>query len=119
MKRMIIALFLFFPLCGFSQIAVRYAYGKRPYYQRGDTVRLIVAMKLNPKSCLDGMRKTYVYFSECEEVTRRPWKASPNGIFVKDMLIRVIGKSKNKAKITITRDTDKESLFRQEVINLK
>lgn len=103
----------------FGQINVRYVSARKPYYHRGDTIRVAVVMRLNPKSCLDGMRKTYLYFSGCEEVHKAPWRRLPNDLFEKEMTLRIARDTKNKARLTITRNTDKDAYFRQETFNIK
>jgi hypothetical protein len=113
---------LFFALVSanvFSQINVRYAGAKKSLYHRGDTIHIAVVMRLNPKSCLDGMKKTYIYFSGCEDTRKAQWRKLPNSIFQKDMVIRIADNAKNKAKVTVTRSTDKDSYFRQETFNVK
>jgi hypothetical protein len=103
----------------FSQINVRYYGAKKSFYHHGDTIHVAVVMRLNPKSCLDGMRKTYIYFSGCEDIRRAQWKKLPKNLFYKEMTVRVADNAKSKAKMTITRSTDKDSYFRQETFNIK
>ena len=103
----------------FSQINVRYSGAKRSLFHRGDTIHVAVVMRLNPKSCLDGMRKTYMYFSGCEDIRNAQWQKLPGNLFRKEMIIRIAGNAKNKARLTITRNTDKDSYFRQETFNVK
>jgi hypothetical protein len=103
----------------FSQINVRYSGAKRSLFHRGDTIHVAVVMRLNPKSCLDGMRKTYIYFSGCEDIRNAQWQKLPGNLFRKEMIIRIAANAKNKARLTITRNTDKDSYFRQETFNVK
>lgn len=117
-QSLFLILFLLFSLLCAAQITVKYPSGKQAYYHRGDTVRVIVSMKLNPQSCLDGMKKTNVYFSECEDILNNQWYKSSNNMFVKVLLLRINGRKKDKAKLTVVRDTDKESLFRQETFKI-
>lgn len=114
MKQILILLFVLIPASASTQISVRYTSAKRTYYHHGDTIGMTVMMRLSPQSCLDGMKKTYIYFSNCENVSDAPWRQSRNKIFYREMLVKVAGNAGEKAKMTITRDTDKDSFFRQE-----
>lgn len=114
-KFIIIVFFALLSTDAFSQISVRYNGAKKSYYHHGDTVRITVLLRLNPKSCLEGMKKTYIYLSGCEDVLRGQWVKRPNNIFQKDVALK-IGIKADKAKMTITRNTDKESYFRQETL---
>lgn len=102
----------------FSQIGIRYSSAKKSYYHPGDTARITILMRLNPKSCLEGMKKTYIYYSGCEDILNGQWMKRPNYIFQKEVLLRISAKQ-NKARMTIVRETDKESLFRQETLTIK
>jgi hypothetical protein len=119
MKYSLAVLFALVAASGYAQIAVRYPGAKKALYHRGDTLSMVVLLKLNPKSCLDGMKKTYVYYSGCENVRDKGWKQLPSRIFQKEIIIRITDNARDKAKVTITRDTDKESFFRQEVLNIR
>ena len=119
MKHFITVLFVLMSATAFSQITVRYIGAKRTFYNRGDTIRLVVMMRLSPQSCLDGMKKTYIYFSNCENLSNKPRYQSRDKVFCKEMYVRLIGIAGKKAKVTITRDTDKDSFFRQESFNIK
>lgn len=120
MKKWVITLlFVLISANIFAQINVRYSGTKRNIYHRGDTIHIAVLMRLNPKSCLDGMKKTYIYFSGCEDELNSQWKKYPNNIFAKNMIVRINSNAKDKAKVTITRNTDKDSYFRQETFNIK
>jgi hypothetical protein len=101
-----------------AQIGVRYLGAKRPFYHHGDTVRVTVMMRLSPGSCLEGMKKTYLYFSGCEDILKAPWVKCPNYVFQKNLAIK-LGAKADKAKITITRNTDKDSYFKQETLMIK
>jgi hypothetical protein len=102
----------------FAQISVRYYGAKKSFYHPNDTVRMSVLLRLNPKSCLDGMKKTYLYFSGCEDILRAQWVKRPNNIFQKDVLLKINEKA-GRAKMTVIRNTDKESYFRQETLTIK
>jgi hypothetical protein len=119
MRLLTTALFVLMSASAFSQISVRYMGAKRAYYQVGDTIHVNVYVKLSAESCLDGMRKTYIYFSGCEDITGRKWRQLPNKVYQKDIAIRITGKAKSRAKVTITRNTDKESFFKQESFNIR
>jgi hypothetical protein len=119
MKPVLIILFLLIKVSVSSQIAVKYVSAKKAFYNKDDTLSVMVLMKLDSQSCLQGMKKTYIYFSGCEDTGFRQWQQLSTGVYRKDMLIRILGNTKNKAKLTITRNTDKESFFRQEVFNIK
>lgn len=119
MRTLVTALFVMMTVTALSQISVRCMSAKRTSYQRGDTIRVMLVMRLNPQSCLEGMKKTYVYLSGCEELSRFSWRQLPNKIFEKEMVLRISDNARGKAKITVTRDTDKDSFFRQEVFNIK
>jgi hypothetical protein len=103
----------------FSQISIRYLNGKKTCYHYGDTIRIEVMMSLNPKSCLEGMKKSYIYLSGCEDILKSQWMKRANNIYQKNLALKVTGNAKNKAKLTLTRNTDKESYFRQETFNVK
>ena len=119
MRKLILSLFFVLVSANvFSQISVRYSGTKRAFYHHGDTIHIAVMLKLNPKSCLDGMKKTYIYYSGCEDLLKTEWRKSPTNIFQKNIIVK-IGGNGNKAKITITRNTDKDSFFRQETFNIK
>lgn len=119
MKHLLIALFVLVSAPACSQISVKYMSAKRAFYHPGDTVRMVVVLKLNPQSCLDGMKKTYVYYSGCEDLYNKPWHQSPNKLFYKELLIKISTRARGKAKVTMTRDTDKDSFFRQESFIIK
>lgn len=117
-KFLFIVFFALMSVHVFSQISVRYYSAKKSSYHPGDTIRISVLLRLNPKSCLDGMKKTYIYFSGCEDILRTQWMKRPNNIFQKDMILKMNTQAE-KAKMTITRNTDKESYFRQETLMIK
>lgn len=119
MRHVLVILFLLIKISVSSQIAVKYVSAKKAFYNQGDTLSVLVLMKLDSQSCLQGMKKTYIYFSGCENLGIGQWQQFSAGFFRKKMLIRITGNEKHKAKITITRNTDKESFFRQEVFNIK
>jgi hypothetical protein len=119
MQNLLIALFVLVSAPSFSQIALKYTGAKRAFYHQGDTIGLVLVMKLNPRSCLDGMKKTYIYYSGCEDILQKNWKQLPNRLFQKHILVKISTQGGHKARVTITRDTDKESFFRQEAFNIK
>ncbi len=118
LRRLLFCVLLTLPMLCMAQISVQYPDGTKPSYRQGDTVRMTATMKLGPQSCLDGMKKTAIYFSECEDLLKKPWTNAGGNAFRKEMLIRIIGKKKDKATVTISRKTDKESLFRQETFKI-
>jgi hypothetical protein len=115
-KLFIIALLVF--ANAFSQVCLKYYGAKKPFYHPGETVRIAVQVKLNPNSCMAGMKNTYLYFSGCENILNVQWSKGPNNVFQKDILVK-LGQKTGKAKITVTRNTDKESFFRQETLIIK
>ena len=120
MKRFLfITFFVILSFKAFSQITVNYPDGKKLFYHQGDTIHLTVVMKLSSQSCLEGMRKTYLYYSGCKDLVKTQWSQCPNNIFRKYLVIQVTADAGKKAKVTITRDTDKESFFRQETFIIK
>lgn len=118
MKSVVLALFLLLALGCSAQIAVSYPGGTQKSYRPGDTVHMTVRVRLNPRSCVEGMKKTKIYFSECEDIHNGAWSKGANNIFTKEMVVRIIGKKKDTARVTISRNTDKESLFHQETFNI-
>lgn len=112
-------LFALFATNIFSQIIINYPNEKKQFYHRGDTIHVVVMMKLNPKSCIDGIKKTYIYFSGCEDIIKAQWIKHSNNTFQKDLALKIAEGKNNKAKMTITRNTDKESYFRQEQFNIQ
>lgn len=118
MKHLFMVIFVLLPMTSYSQIAIKYVGGERAFYHRGDTVSMVIQMRLSPQSCLDGMKKTYLFFSGCEKVKDNQWRQLPSRIFQKQISVRITDNAR-KAMVTVTRDTDKESLFKQEIIKLK
>lgn len=120
MKRFIYIMLLFlFAQNSSAQISIKFASPKRAAYHHGDTIHVAVMMRLNPQSCLEGMKKTYIYYSGCADILSAQWVKRPNNIFQKNLILKIDNGDKTKAKVTITRNTDKESLFRQELFNIK
>lgn len=115
---LLMLLLLCLPAFATAQISVKCQGGRRPFYHRGDTVNLEILLKLSPQSCLEGMKKTYVYFSGCEAVGQGAWTRLPGNVFRKPVKLLLTGGSKDKSKVTVVRNTDKESLFRQETFKI-
>jgi hypothetical protein len=119
MRSVLIIFFLLMKISVSSQITVRYVSAKRAFYSRNDTLSIVLVVKIDSRSCLQGMKKTYLYFSGCEDIGFGQWQQFSAGVYRKYMIIHIKGNTKNRAKLTITRNTDKESFFRQEIFNIK
>ena len=116
---LLMLLVLCLPAFAAAQISVKCQGGKRPFYHRGDTVNLEILLKLSPRSCLEGMKKTYVYYSGCEAVAQGAWTRLSGNVFRKPVKLLLTGGSKGKSKVTVVRNTDKESLFGQETFKIE
>lgn len=102
----------------FSQITVKYSDGKKEAYHRGDVIKIIVFVKLNPKSCIDGADKTYIYCAGCQNQSKTSWKETTRNVYSKELIIKISEKAKNKATVTFVRNTDKESFTQQEIFKI-
>jgi len=117
-KGALILIILFSAFTAFSQITVKYLDGKKESYHRGDVIKMTVVVKLNPKSCLEGADKTYIYCAGCQNQSKSSWKEISKNVYSKDLIIKISDKAKNKSTVTFVRNTDKESFTQQEIFKI-
>ena len=73
----------------------------------------------NVMACKSGMRQAKVFASGLDIGNQTDWIEISKGLWEKKLSLLIIQNNKNCAKITIMRKVDKESLFHQELFNIK
>jgi len=102
-----------------AQIQVKYLKEKQEQYKIGDRIELSIRMKTLPETCKSGMRQAKVFASGLDIGNQTDWIEISKGLWEKKLSLLIIQNNKNCAKITIMRKVDKESLFHQELFNIK
>ncbi len=119
MKYILTAMFICSSLIAFSQIRFNYRNEKKDAYQIGDEIDLVIQLQSQPQTCKDGMRQAKVFVSGLSIETQGDWVSPSKGLWLKQITLRVTGNDKGKAKLTVMRKVDKESLFHQETFAIK
>ena len=108
-------LFLFCFISVQAQIRITVVKGKKDVYRVGDKVQLQIQLKTIAKTCVDGMKRANVFVSGIDINNQTDWKQIGVDLWQKDINAVFLDNKKKKAKITVMRQVDVESLFQQEV----
>ena len=101
-----------------AQIRIDYLNTKKEYYNLGDTVKVKIVMKSDPKTCLSGMNQTKIFTAGCETVWEDKWVETAKGLFTKKIYLK-LRSTKKENKLTVMRNTDKDSFLKQEIFKVK
>ncbi len=119
MRNIILLILLCFSLNSTAQISFHFLQGKKSTYNVSDIIELQVQLISQPQTCKEGMKQAKIFVSGLSIESQSDWNSSTKGVWLKQIKLRIIDNGKQKAKLTVMRKVDKESLFHQEEFSIK
>ncbi len=96
----------------YAQIDFKIEKGMKPAYAIGDTVVLLVKVKVNPKTCTDGMSRTKNFLSGLKITEKGNWQETIKGVWLNRYRLVTESNKKGMGQFTISRRTDKDNLVK-------
>ncbi len=117
-----ITIAVFFMLCSVSsqsQAISKVLSGEKTEYAINDEFTIQFNLKVDPKTCKDGMEKTAIFSSGLKIINQSEWIELQKGLWQITMKCLVTGNRKNLGQLTVMRKTDKQDLFEQVKFNIR
>jgi len=102
-----------------AQVSYKIISGEKSVYAPNDEISIQFQLKVDPKSCQDGMEKTRIYPSGMKILNKSEWLELKKGLWQTTVKCLITGNKRGFGQLTVVRKTDKQDLFEQVKFKIK